>query len=246
MPLRKEPTHRSEQVSQLLFGEKAEVLFVENEWAKIRTLRDGYEGYCRMSQLTKISKKEYEKDAKYIVVKNGDQLLSKDGAFPLPIGAELRGSSLEVENIAFKYKGKKQKATELFYDEARIKEITLQFLHTPYQWGGRNLFGIDCSGFSQLVYKLCGKEIPRDASQQALEGISIDFLQHARTGDLAFFDNEEGNINHVGILLDNETIIHATDKVGCVVIDKIDQGGIISSRLRKRTHNLRLVKRYFL
>jgi cell wall-associated NlpC family hydrolase len=95
-----------------------------------------------------------------------------------------------------------------------------------------------------MTYKLCNKKLPRDASQQAVEGVTVDFLQHAECGDLAFFDNDEGKINHVGIILDQHTIIHATDTSGRVVIDRIDQGGIISRLLKKRTHNLRMVKRY--
>lgn len=92
---------------------------------------------------------------------------------------------------------------------------------------------------------MCGMAIPRDASQQAKEGTGVDFLQHAQCGDLAFFDNSEGKIVHVGILLDNHTIIHATETSGRVVIDRIDQEGIISVKLKKRTHHLRFVKRMF-
>ena len=94
-----------------------------------------------------------------------------------------------------------------------------------------------------MAYRLCNLRIPRDASQQANEGQLVDFLQNAQCGDLAFFDEKEGRINHVGILLDNQNIIHATETSGRVVIDRIDQGGIISIALKRRTHNLRLVKR---
>jgi cell wall-associated NlpC family hydrolase len=105
--------------------------------------------------------------------------------------------------------------------------------------------GIDCSGFTQTIFKLFNYRLSRDAARQALEGSSVDFLQEARCGDLAFFDNEEGEITHVGILLDNHTIIHATESSGRVVIDAIDNNGIISKQLRMRTHHLRLVRRYF-
>ena len=119
------------------------------------------------------------------------------------------------------------------------------YLNAPYLWGGKTPFGIDCSGFTQMVYKLNGHKLLRDASQQATQGEALSFIEESEPGDLAFFDNEEGIINHVGILLNSTTIIHATESSGCVVIDSIDNNGIISRKKRMRTHNLRLVKRYF-
>jgi len=246
MPLHKEAAHRSEQTSQLLYGEKVEIIFAEeNGWGYVRCKADAYEGWCRLSQLTIISKKDFYKDARYLVMNIGEKLLAHHAHLLLPVGAELMRTSCEIDNVVFKYKGKKQKLSEVSCDKSHLKKLAMQFLYAPYQWGGRSQMGIDCSGFTQLVYKLCGKALSRDASQQASEGNVVDFLINAQIGDLAFFDNDEGRINHVGLLLDHETIIHATDTAGCVVVDKIDQGGIISSKLRKRTHNLRLVKRYF-
>lgn len=103
--------------------------------------------------------------------------------------------------------------------------------------------GIDCSGLTQMVYKMMDIRLPRDASQQVAVGDVVDFLQHAQCGDLAFFDNDEGRITHVGIMMDNRHILHATESSGCVVTDIIDQSGIISKKLRKRTHKLRIIKR---
>jgi cell wall-associated NlpC family hydrolase len=117
----------------------------------------------------------------------------------------------------------------------------LVYLNTPYLWGGRSVFGIDCSGFAQQVYRFFNKHLPRDASQQALQGEVVGFLQEAICGDLAFFDNEEGRITHVGILLDAQTIIHSS---GRVKIDKIDNQGIFTTDKGERTHNLRIIKRY--
>lgn len=166
----------------------------------------------------------------------------------LPAGADLfplKAGKVMIGTEQGKYKGKKLEARSMELSKSSIRQAVFQFLNAPYQWGGRTIAGIDCSGLSQMAYKLCGKAIPRDASQQAALGDTVDFLQHTHCGDLAFFDNAEGQITHVGLLLDEHTIIHATDTSGRVVIDKIDQGGIISTSLRKRTHNLRLVKRYF-
>lgn len=244
MPMRREPSHCSEQVSQLLYGEKAEILNTNNGWTQIRSKWDNYEGWCTQSQLNIISKKEYVKEARYLAVRNADKLLIDDVETWIPAGAELKKASYKSEIGDIKFKGKKHKSEELICTPEALLDAAKLFLNAPYQWGGRTIAGIDCSGLSQMAYKLCNKQIPRDASRQASEGTTIDFLQHATPGDLAFFDNEEGYINHVGILMDSETIIHATETVGRVVVDKIDQGGIISTRLRKRTHNLRLVRRY--
>ena len=229
----------------MLFGEKAEVLEInEKEWAKVRVAWDNYTGWCKVSQLSLVQKKEYHKDAKYLVGKQGDKLIFDESEMILPLGADLMKSKLMVGKQTGKFKGKKLEINKLSFDCSNIKHFAMLYLHSPYQWGGRSMAGIDCSGLTQMVFKLCNRKLPRDASQQAEEGEAVDFLQHAKCGDLAFFDNPEGRINHVGILFDNQTIIHATDTAGRVVIDKIDQGGIISTSLRKRTHSLRMVKRY--
>lgn len=249
LPLRNEPSHRSEQVSQLLFGEKAEILEVDNhEWARIRVFWDDYIGWCKISQLSFLSRKEYGRPAKFITASHTGKIIFDHAEMQLPLGSELFGiksGKLAAGFFHGKFKGKKLSVKKLEITEAHIKAAALQYMNAPYQWGGRSVMGIDCSGLTQMAYKLCGAKLLRDASQQALEGETVDFLQNARAGDLAFFDNEEGNIVHVGILLDEATIIHATEMAGRVVIDRIDPGGIISSTLKKRTHNLRLVKRYF-
>ncbi|XZF13984.1 C40 family peptidase [Chitinophagaceae bacterium MMS25-I14] len=249
MPLRSEPSHRAEQISQLLFGEKAEVLEIdEHEWARVRCLWDDYIGWCRVSQLSFLTKKEFHKPLKYINASHHGKIIFDHSELVLPAGCDLTGLKGGKINAGFfegKFKGKKTAASHTDTSETHIKQALMPFMHAPYQWGGRSVAGIDCSGLSQMVYKLCGIKLPRDAWQQALEGETVDFLQHARCGDLAFFDNAEGKIVHIGILLDEATIVHATEVAGRVVKDRIDPGGIISPTLRKRTHSLRLVKRYF-
>lgn len=248
MPVRNEPSHRAEQINQLLFGERAEVLEInDKEWVRIRSEWDSYEGWCKASQLTFISRKEYKKGARFISVRQNDKLVFEHSQMWIPAGSDLLGlknSKIVLGNQVGSFKGKKLNSKRLVFDCAAVKETAMHYLNAPYQWGGRTIAGIDCSGLTQMVYKLCGIAIARDASQQAQEGTIVDFLQHANCGDLAFFDNAEGKIVHTGILLDNQTIIHATETSGHVVIDRIDQGGIISTSLKKRTHNLRLVKRF--
>jgi gamma-D-glutamyl-L-lysine dipeptidyl-peptidase len=246
LPVRKEPGHKAEQVTQLLFGEKAEILEINDaDWAKIHTSWDEYDGWCKASQLTTISKKEYRRPFKFLSGKNTDKILFDESELWLPLGSDLLKTKISLGTLTGKFKGKKLNVKDLELNCEALKTAALSYLNAPYQWGGKTIAGIDCSGLTQMAYKLCNTRIPRDASQQALAGETVDFLQHAKCGDLAFFDNSEGKITHVGILLDPQTIIHATDASGRVVIDNIDQGGIISRTLRKRTHSLRMVKRYF-
>lgn len=246
-PVHKDPAHRSEQTSQLLFGEKAEVLEIEgHDWARIRGRWDGYDGWCKASQLKFIQLREYRKPVRYLCSRHQDKVIFEEGEMWLPMGSELTGlkhGKISWSDKSGKFKGKKVNAAKLVASPEVVIATAQQYLHAPYQWGGRTIAGIDCSGLVQMAYKMAGQAMLRDASQQAQEGQTIDFLTEARMGDLAFFDNEEGKITHVGILLDHQTIIHATDTAGRVVIDRLDNGGIISLSLRKRTHNLRLVKR---
>ena len=247
MPLRSESNHKAEQCSQLLFGEKAEILEVNSrDWARIKCTFDGYTGWSKHAQLTEISRREYKKPAKFISSTHNGRILLESGEMTLPLGSDLTGLSNGEIKPAFEtgtFKGKKINQLKAVLNAGDLIAAARQYMHAPYLWGGRSLAGIDCSGLTQMAFKLCGYAIPRDANQQVLKGALVDFLQHAECGDLAFFDNKDGNIVHVGILIDNKTIIHATDASGRVVIDRIDQGGIISISLRKRTHNLRVVKR---
>src|SRR5690606_28721659 len=162
----------------------------------------------------------------------------------VPMGSSLFGIKL-LHNKTGKYKGKKLAVQDLELSPDNLADIAMQYINAPYLWGGRCIAGIDWPGLSQVDFRMCGKAILRDARQQAEEGEQVDFLQHAHKGDLAFFDNEAGKITHVGLLLDSSNIIHATDTSGKVVIDKIDAEGIVSKLLRKRTHKLRVIKRYY-
>jgi cell wall-associated NlpC family hydrolase len=246
-PLRRDFAHRSEQTSQLLFGERVEVLEVgPGDWARVRGCWDAYEGWCRLGQLQFISPKDFKKTARQVAARHYDALHFEGSTLWLPMGSELTGlksGRLICNSLTGKFKGKKINLHHAVPTREAVKAFALQYLHAPYQWGGRTIAGIDCSGLVQMAYKMAGTSIARDASQQAQAGNPRDFLMEAKCGDLAFFDNAEGHIVHVGILLDNQTIIHATDTAGRVVVDKIDNSGIISLSLKRRTHNLRLVKR---
>ena len=121
-----------------------------------------------------------------------------------------------------------------------IVSTAFLYLNAPYLWGGKSPFGIDCSGFTQMVYKLCGYKLLRDAYQQSNQGDALSFIEESEPGDLAFFDNEEGKIIHVGIIMENNYIIHASGKVR---IDRLDHLGIYNAEQNKHTHRLRVIKK---
>lgn len=246
-PLRRDPAHRSEQVSQLLFGERATIQEESGDnWMKVRSAWDGYEGWCSRGQVTALQPKLFKKPARIVCNRHWGKLILDDGEIELPAGSELTGiksGKLMIGDHTAKFKGKKAKLGSVTATGDKLIEIAKHYVSAPYQWGGRTLAGIDCSGLTQIAFKLCGLSIPRDASQQAEIGRTVDFLTEAVAGDVAFFDNAEGKIVHVGLLIDSSTIIHGTEMSGRVVIDKIDGGGIISQSLKRRTHSLRLIKR---
>jgi cell wall-associated NlpC family hydrolase len=125
-------------------------------------------------------------------------------------------------------------------NKSNIVNTALLYLNTPYLWGGKTPFGIDCSGFTQMVYKLNGFNILRDASQQASQGEVLSFIEESSPGDLAFFDNNEGEITHVGIIMEDHRIIHAHGKVR---IDLLDQSGIYNLDTKIHSHKLRMIKK---
>jgi Cell wall-associated hydrolases (invasion-associated proteins) len=239
-PIRKDPSHPSEMVSELLLGEFAEVLETSKDFLKIRCLYDGYEGWCQRKQLTEVPEALFTNlflgKGMSVARVNGRDCRISCGT---PVYATDELVALGKYTIQYPSKYAVDIAS-LEFNELNIEHITHQFLGTPYLWGGKSAMGIDCSGFTQQVFKLFGVFLPRDAYQQAEIGDTIGFLEETSCGDLAFFDNEEGRITHVGILLNSDTIIHSS---GSVRIDKIDHAGIVNVDTNERTHSLRLIKR---
>jgi len=240
-PMRSESSHRSEMVSQLLFGEKAVVMDKKGDFTRVKSLADNYEGWIQTTQLTAVSKHFILKKEVGYVERNGAMAFLNETPMYLSVGTPI----YKMRNIG-QYKVRYKRARKLgndyeTFNQQAIESIAMQYLNVGYLWGGRSTFGVDCSGFVQNVLKFFGKKIPRDASQQAKEGTLVEFLPMVQCGDLAFFDNEEGNITHVGILLDPNTIIHSA---GRVHIDPIDNEGIINRELNQRTHHLRIIKRF--
>lgn len=248
IPLRAGMSHKSEMVSQILFGETYEITIQRSDWTKVRLIHDDYEGWIDSSIIKQIEEVE-NIDKNYIFQhqicyeNKTITCVSEKEKIIIPIGSliplKLKDSQeFSIGNNNYKLE---TPSTKIKTKDKRkiISQKAIEMLNTPYLWGGRTEYGIDCSGFSQLLYRLAGINIPRDASKQIGNGHTLNFLSEAKAGDLAFFDNDEGEIVHVGIIIDGSHIIHASGKVR---IDTIDHQGIYNKAIKKYTHNLRVIK----
>lgn len=249
IPCRAEPSDKSEMVSQLLFGEYFQVLSQKGSWCQIKNAHDNYLSWIDIKQFKKISESRFKELSKQPIVSALDlvQIISDSSGqsvVPVLIGSSLPFYSNSEEELGFddfKFRYDGQTSNSSTVNSAKvIVETALTYLNAPYLWGGRSPFGIDCSGLTQVSYKVAGIKINRDASQQAEQGYPLSFIEEAEPGDLAFFDNEEGRIIHVGILIGNNKIVHASGKVR---IDKIDHQGIFNVDTKRYTHKLRLIKK---
>lgn len=244
IPLRKEASDTSEMVSQLLFGDHFKVLEIKMQWLYIKIAFDGYQGWIDKKQILFIKEDFYNLLQQETPVYQYELLnsiaLNDKTLLPLSFGARLP-----------LFKDNKFKINDLYFDndaeiisgektKSQIVETAFMYLNTPYLWGGKSPFGIDCSGFTQMVYKLNGYALHRDASQQAKQGEVLSFIEESEPGDLAFFDNSDGFITHVGIILSNNYIIHASGKVR---LDRLDQSGIFNEETKRHTHILRVIKK---
>jgi hypothetical protein len=243
--MRAEPSHRSEMVSQQLFGEKSFVIERSAGWVKIQLRYDGYQGWVQQSHVVQIDDDIYNKNEKGLTSEWINEVDYNGHIMYVPMGSSVsafkNGMAFWRKNSVH-FKGKTWDPEEIKLNPKLIKQIAFKFLNTSYLWGGKSVFGIDCSGYAQMVFKFLNIYLPRDAWMQAEQGETVNFLQEAHCGDLAFFDNEEGKIIHVGILLNENEIIHSSGKVR---IDKIDTQGILNMETKQRTHKLRIIKRYF-
>lgn len=234
-PMRTDPDHRNEMSNQMIFGELAEVIEEDkNGWWFVKVLYDGYEGWVRHNQLMETA--FFESDKLYNGSFDGVILLN---GYPMRIPFASDLTWLQKNNVMGDIRIVDAKNHEPSHDN--ILKTAGYFLNTTYLWGGRTIFGIDCSGFVQSVLKLFNVPLLRDARQQVGQGSDVGFLEESKLGDLAFFDDEEGKIVHVGMLINREEIIHAS---GQVRIDKIDSMGIVHSATGERTHRLRTIKRF--
>ncbi len=244
IPLRLTPDHKSEMISQVLFGETFLILESNCEWAKVILDEDNYEGWISLNQIKLISNTEYttvsSQSKKYCHELVSHVQINED-FIPISLGAKILTSDAKNKLLGNTFHTECD-TVEGCKSKKEIVKTAYYYLNSPHLWGGKTPYGIDASGFTQMVYRINGFNLLREAYQQASQGEVLSFIEESEPGDLAFFDDEEGNIIHSGIILRNHNIIHCW---GEVRIDRIDHSGIFNVKLNKHTHNLRVIKQIF-
>lgn len=224
VPGRAEPSDKSEMITQYSFGEPYKVLESTTKWKLIESTVDGYQSWIDVKQHSELSQEDF-----------GNFNFNKAN-----VSTDILLDVKDVSNTTNLVPMGSFIPEDLKSDKLDIKSIATRLLNAPYLWGGKSILGIDCSGFTQIVFRCMGMSIPRDAYQQSEAGTTIDFIDLAELGDLVFFDNSEGRITHVGMMIEKGKIIHASGKVR---IDTIDHEGIYNAEEKKYTHKTRIIKR---
>ena len=243
VPLRSEAKDQSEIISQVLFGQHFKILETQPKWIKIELASDQYVGWICAKQYHEITHEDYDNLSlnEFPLVEDTFTSITDlhtNETIPISMGAVLpyyHKGMVKIRNKKFKYNG------DLSTNKSKdIIHVAKQFINAPYLWGGKSILGIDCSGFTQLVYQMCGIYLPRDAYQQAEEGELIQNLDDIVNGDLIFFINNNDKIHHVGIAMDEKSIIHASGKVR---IDQLSNNGIIHAESKSLSHKFHSIKR---
>jgi hypothetical protein len=244
IPMRSASNDRSELVNQLLFGDRFELLQTQGKWMKIRSIEDDYEGWIDRIMAGEIkSQAVFDESARVItqpilceIKDDKNHIMRIPGGSSIPKPDETGSFLIGDKQFSFVHSD----FADFFVPAANITDSAMQYINSPYLWGGKTVLGMDCSGFTQILFCMHGLNIPRDASQQVELGETICFRHDAEAGDLAFFQNSKGKIIHVGIIMDKEHIIHAS---GSVRIDKLDHSGIYNADIKQYTHELSVIKR---
>lgn len=238
IPIRTLPDDCTEMVSQLLYGEHFKVLESRKKWSRIRVVYDNYEGWVSNKQITLISEEDFEElnssgQSKFSSDIISHVCTSEGMLLPILLGSVISAAPL----LDHSFEGG---VIEGKHPKSNLVNTALLYLKAPYEWGGKSPFGIDCSGFTQMTYKINGHDLSRDAEGQSKQGEALSFIEESEPGDLAFFDNNEGIIDHVGIILKDNYIIHAN---GHVRIDRLDHTGIFNTEDKLYSHKLRVIKK---
>lgn len=240
IPVKAERSDEAEIVTQMLFGEVATVVEQHNQWLKVNIAHDGYIGWIDEKQVTEITENAFSILSKIKEHQQEEVLLynSPWGEIKVIQGSPVisNSSSFIIDSYNFELKNSSEKGEK----NNDITELALQYKNVPYLWGGRTKYGIDCSGFTQTIYHQLGVLLHRDASQQEKQGKEIKF-KSAKPGDLVFFVSKKGNVTHVGIILNDNKIIHAS---GYVRIDKLTEEGIFNEEKDEVTHQFHSIRRY--
>ncbi len=244
-PLRSHPAEKSEMVSQLLFGETVEIDDERDNWRHVVCSWDDTSGWMDGKQLRRLTASEYDAYREELAINLSlvEGLMANDHFLPLTLGAVLPlfdGLRCRLGDQSYQFSGMTANPMQTPRTGDWIAKVARRYLHAPYLWGGRSPFGIDGSGLVQMVFKTTGIRVLREAHQQVSQGRPVDFMEQCQTGDLAFFDHGRGEINHVGIIMPDCHVIHAS---GQVRIDKLDHFGIFNRHQGRYTHQLRIVKR---
>ncbi len=237
VPVYESPDAGSRLATQLLYGECFKLLESRKAWHRIRVHLDGTEGWLREGQFTEIDKDSFTHGAPKEPTGSAADLIghlatNNDLLIPVLLGSDAANAGL----LNHRYEG------EIFPKNAgkdRLVATALLYLNSPEMEGGRSPFGIDAAGFTQMVYKCCGHSLQRTPAGQSTQGTALSFIEESHPGDLAFFDGPDGAINHVGLILPENYVIHA---FGQVRIDRIDHTGIFNPERRNYTHSLRVIK----
>lgn len=236
-PLRQTPRPVASIDTELLYGEEVAVFEVLNGWAWCQACRDGYVGYTPISALEKrVSPSETTIASTHVIraqratVHPGPDLKSP------PMKTLSFGSCLSVSQLADGYAA--LTSGEFIHEtairpinqvEADPVEVALKFLHTPYLWGGRSGFGIDCSGLVQLSWQACGIDVPRDTDMQVSSfGTPVSFKGDQSIllrGDLVFWRG------HVGIWISEREFLHAN---AADMSTEIEPLKIVADRIQQR------------
>lgn len=245
VPVRAGRKYKSEMVTQLLFGEIVECWEKNGEWTKVRCVWDNQIGWVPTNQLTTITEEEANRYQENFAccMELAQPAIASDHFLPLTMGASLPcfdGMRFEIAGNSYSFSGQVITPQNIQTSIDLLIKLARKYLYAPELEGGRSPFGIDSTGLIQVIFKMLGVLMPRDAYLQARKGDSVDFYEQASIGDLVFFQDKNGHINHVGLICEKDRIIHTYGKVR---IDKIDHFGIFNVETQKYTHKLRVIKR---